>query len=312
MPLQTISLLEVNSMIRCFFILIVVATLSCNNSKYTGDRAKQPQKAEETETKPKAIADAQTFSISDLETPESFQYDSESEKYFISNIVGAPDAKDGNGYISRLSKDGKMDIKQFIVGLNAPKGITFLKSALYVTDIDTVKGYDPRTGKELFSQDLSSYGARFLNDIVAYKDFLYVSDTKADTIFKLIPSEKKVEVFCSKIIKPNGLAINLARDTLTVVSWGKQDILELAHNGQIVHKIPVNLEHLDGAVYDKAGNLYVSHFTQGIIYKIATDGNVSKVAEGLTTPADISLGAGDTIFLVPSFEGNRAFSLLLK
>ena len=48
--------------------------------------------------------------------------------YFVANINGNSLAKDGNGFISRLTRDGKVESLKFIAGgrggvtLNAPKG----------------------------------------------------------------------------------------------------------------------------------------------------------------------------------------------
>ncbi len=41
--------------------------------------------------------------------------------------------------------------------------------------------------------------------------------------------------------------------------------------------------------YDAAGNLYISSFTGGSIFRIAPDRSVTKIASGFTTPADISV-----------------------
>ena len=43
---------------------------------------------------------ARTATIEGFKTPESVKWDSTQDVYFVSNINGAPNAKDGNGYIS--------------------------------------------------------------------------------------------------------------------------------------------------------------------------------------------------------------------
>ena len=46
--------------------------------------------------------------VDGLQTPQSFLADPSGEFYFISNINGEADAKDNNGFITRLDKDGKI------------------------------------------------------------------------------------------------------------------------------------------------------------------------------------------------------------
>src|SRR5262245_27427049 len=67
--------------------------------------------------------------VKDLKNPESVRWDPELRVWFVSNINGESEAKDNNGFISRLKADGSVDSLQFIAGgrnkvtLNAPKGM---------------------------------------------------------------------------------------------------------------------------------------------------------------------------------------------
>ncbi len=58
----------------------------------------------------------------DFAAPESAYFDAGSNAVFVSSINGQILEKDGNGYISRLSPDGKMVSAKWVTGLNAPKG----------------------------------------------------------------------------------------------------------------------------------------------------------------------------------------------
>src|SRR5262245_49603124 len=72
---------------------------------------------------PAAAAPQQVWELTGLEAPESALPDPTGEVIYVSNVVGAPDAKDGNGYISRVSPDGKVLEQRWAVGLDAPKGL---------------------------------------------------------------------------------------------------------------------------------------------------------------------------------------------
>jgi len=48
--------------------------------------------------------------------PESALHDAEQDLWFVTNINGLSAVKDGNGFISRLSAEGKVTELQFIAG----------------------------------------------------------------------------------------------------------------------------------------------------------------------------------------------------
>ena len=274
---------------------------SCNNA-----RQSEPQQRHSSDGKLENVAGAsqkegKIFKIEGMETPESFQFDPTTEKYFISNIVGSPTEKDGRGYLTRLDKDGKLDIKEFIIGLNAPKGMTFLDRILYVTDIDRIMGYDPKTGKHLFELDLSTKGAKFLNDIIGENGVLWISDMMADVVYRVTLAQKEVGIFAS-LKSPNGLAF--CGNDILVASWGRgEGIHRLDKEGKTVERIEGEFDSLDGIACDPEGNWYVSNFKEGSIYRIDASRRISKFLEHLVTPADISLTPDGSILLVPSFDG---------
>src|SRR5215217_5420161 len=75
--------------------------------------------------------------IDGLQRPQSFIADPSGEFYFISNINGEPDARDNNGFITKVDKDGKVASLHFIQGgqngtiLDGPKGMAIVGRLLY-------------------------------------------------------------------------------------------------------------------------------------------------------------------------------------
>ncbi len=103
---------------------------------------------------------------------------------YVSNVNGDPSAKDSNGFISKLYKNGAVCENQFIAGLNAPKGMCLVGNTLFVTDLDKVAGFNILTKKQAFNFDFSVYNTQFLNDICWDGDkMLYVSSTDMNEIF---------------------------------------------------------------------------------------------------------------------------------
>lgn len=84
---------------------------------------------------------------------------------FVANIGKVPDslAKDNDGFISKLGKNGKVVKKDFARNLNAPKGMIEIDSTLYVVDIDRLVAFDMQ-GKMVLESHIQD--AIFLNDIV--------------------------------------------------------------------------------------------------------------------------------------------------
>jgi hypothetical protein len=114
--------------------------------------------------------------VEGFQTPESVKWDSAQDVYFVSNINGAPNAKDGNGFISRVGPGGRVLDSAFIKGLNAPKGMALVGDTLWVADIDQVRAFNARTAAPVATVPVP--GAIFLNDIAAAPDgSLYVTDT---------------------------------------------------------------------------------------------------------------------------------------
>ncbi len=56
--------------------------------------------------------------------------------YFISNVAGEGDAKDGEGWVTHISEAGDILVERFVDGMDAPKGMAVLDDVLYVADID--------------------------------------------------------------------------------------------------------------------------------------------------------------------------------
>ena len=109
---------------------------------------------------------------------------------------------------------------------------------------------------------------------------------------------------------PNGLMIHPKTNALLVNTWGEGRILEVSEGGKaMIFSSHGSWKDLDGMDYDAAGNLYISSFTGGSIFRIAPDRSVTKIASGFTTPADISVDRAGNQLLIPLFNGHAATTL---
>lgn len=157
------------------------------------------------------------WELSGLETPESVLPDATENVAYVSNVQGAPDQKDGAGFISKISLDGKMIEAQWITGLNAPKGLVQAGGKLFVSDIDRLVEIDIAAGK--IAATYEAPGAKFLNDTaIDAQGNVYVSDMAANTIWRLSGGKFEVWLSSPDLINPNGLKVE--GSTLLVAAWG--------------------------------------------------------------------------------------------
>lgn len=163
------------------FITLLSLTVACSGERTTTPASDAPGRGSfSAATTAHALA-RHIATVHGLRTPESARWDPEIGVWFVSNINGSGLAKDGNGYISRLTSDGTVDSLKFVasgrngVTLHAPKGIAIVGDTLWVADIDVVRGFNRRTGEPV--ADIRVPGAKLLNDITVGPAGIYITDT---------------------------------------------------------------------------------------------------------------------------------------
>jgi hypothetical protein len=144
----------------------------------------------------------------DIAAPESAFYDAASNSVFVSNINGGVTDKDGNGYISRLTPEGRVVSAKWVTGLNGPKGLRSVGGTLWAADIDEVVGIEIASGR--ITSRVRIDGATFLNDLATAPDgTIYVSDSQKARIYAV--KDGKVSIFVEgedAIETPNGVLVD--------------------------------------------------------------------------------------------------------
>jgi SMP-30/Gluconolactonase/LRE-like region len=256
-------------------------------------------------------------SVGGFQTPESVKWDSAQDVYFVSNINGAPDAKDGNGYITRMGPAGMVMDSLFIRGLNAPKGMALVHDTLWVADIDQVRAFNARTGAPVAT--VSVPGAIFLNDIAAAPDgSLYVTDTAirfgangavehpgTDQIFRIGPDRTvSVALKSDTLGRPNGITWDAANQGFIVVPFGAKSLLAWKPGETATTSLGSGAGQFDGVEITKDGAIWVSSWADSAVHRYA-GGQGTSLIKGVPSPADIGYDARRSRLLVPIFTGNR-------
>lgn len=211
-----------------------------------------------------------------LSTPESVLFDGNNTIY-VANIDGKADALDGSGFISKVSLDGKIENLRWTSGLNAPKGMGLYKKRLFVTDIYRLVCINTETGQVEKTWDALGKDA-FLNDVTVAKDgTVYVSDNRADKIYRM--KDDKFDVFMEgeQLNKPNGL-LAVGKDKLMIGSTKIGALRSVDLATKTITTLADGMAATDGIVPEGKGNYFVSDWN-GQIFHVNADGTKEQLLD---------------------------------
>jgi len=248
-----------------------------------------------------------------LEVPESVLYVKSGNFFFTSNISGKPSEKNGKGFISKVSMDGKILELKWATGLNAPKGMAIHGDHLYVSDIDRLVQIDLASGS--IEADFPAPGARFLNDVAADKaGNIYVSDTssKNSVIYKLADGKISAWVSGEDIKKPNGLYME--KKQLLVGNSGDGCIKSIDLKTRKVDVVARAGCGIDG-LHPVGKGAYLISDWKGKTSMVTGDGEVKLLMDTTAmkiNSADLDYVAKDKMLLIPTFFDNRVVAYKAK
>lgn len=224
--------------------------------------------------------------IEGLSHPESVLYDEEREQYYVTNMANR---EDGDGFISRISKNDEILELSWIPGLDDPKGMVIKGSSLFVTDVTELLEIDIETGK--IRNRIPVPGAKSLNDpALDINGDIYFSDLAKSSIY-LFQSNGEIEEWLNspELENPNGLY--LTNDAILVSAWGKEEpghFLKVDRETKEIEKVSTKgLGNLDGVQKIEESRYYISDWGSGKIYSIDLNGNLKEVLTSAKSSGDI-------------------------
>ncbi len=246
--------------------------------------------------------------------PESVLFDAERDVLYVASMGGPPLEKTGNGFITRLSLDGKVLEQKWVAGLNAPKGMAVHGNRLYVSAVDQLVVIDIAAAKIAARYDAP--GIKFMNDVAA--DALgrvYVSDMGADTIWRLAEGKFQVWLTDANLTSPNGLKAEA--DRLVVGSAGpfiagtktrtpvplKAVAYDSKAIGVIGNGAPVG--HIDGVEPDGQGNYLVTEWSSGTLFRVSPSGKAERLLTVNPGSADLGYVPSRALVVLPMMHDGK-------
>ncbi len=241
-------------------------------------------------------------SLPELRVPESVLYDSLRNMIYVSNVNGTPMGKDGNGFISLLDPDGNITEKEWVKGLDAPKGLALFKDKLFVSDRQSL--VEISIPEKRIIRRYTDTLSKFLNDVaIDSQGNVYVSDMGGSAIYRLSNGIFMKWVYDKRLQSPNGL---FAERNMLLAGL-KDRIVSIDMKSRKIDDYILHTGSIDGLESDGHGNYLISDWS-GHVHLVRPGGE--KVLLLDTTPihmqaADIDFVIASGMLLVPTFNNNR-------
>ncbi|MBR59112.1 MAG: hypothetical protein CMH54_13975 [Myxococcales bacterium] len=308
-------------MTRILIAAALLIALSCSKTtappKAQDVRVSSPVEVETTTSEQPVDAPKVVIQDVGFETPESVLYDQNSDRYLVSNINGSPFEVDGNGFISRITPDGRVEKLKWIDGqnagvvLNAPKGMALSGDILYIADIDHIRLFNRNTGEAIGSTPIR--GATFLNGMATGPDdTVYVSDSGlttdfkpsgTDAIYALKEGQFRTVIKAPDLGRPNGLVVH--KNTIWCVTFRTGELFSVTTEGEKGPSRKMPKGGLDGLIKIHDGRLLFSSWGGSAIYAGKPEGSFRAILMGLPNAADIGFDPQRNRVLIPLFNANR-------
>jgi len=200
--------------------------------------------------------------------PECVVYDEINDCLYISNINGSPSKEDGNGFVTKMSKEGNIIEQKWINGLDSPKGMFIKNNILYCSDIRKILLIDIHSKKLI--ETIKIPESKFLNDIIITNDNMIITtDSKENTVF--IVKEKNIKKSIVPLNGANGIyydgkKIFLGANGNINIYRPDIDSIEIIHEG---------IGNIDGLIVSEDRIFFSNYFNK-----------LSKIENGIVTDID--------------------------
>jgi outer membrane protein assembly factor BamB len=279
------------------YLLLLAVLLSCNQS------ANKKQK-EVTESKPKYKLELVWQSDTLLRTPESVLIDIDRNLLYVSNVNLNPWEKDGNGFISKMDRSGKITELKWIEGLSGPKGMGISGNSLFIADISELVEANIETGEII--RRIALEGNPQLNDITVGEDGkVYVSGTGSNTIYQVNGNNLEALFTGNEGERFNGLFSE--KERMLLVTSGSSQFKEVNLTTKAVKIISENIGHGDCLAPVGDGG-YITTSWKGAVFYVSSEGEKTTLLDTEALGENAADGAfclDERILYLPTFFKNQ-------
>jgi len=236
-----------------------------------------------------------TWNTPGFANPECVMLSGDGSFLYVSNVNGQADDHDGNGFISKLAKDGTIITEKWASGLDAPKGMALNGDKLYVSDINRLVEIDAKSGAVLGT--FPAPGSDFLND-VAYVPGLgvLVSDSGTQSIYLYDGKTMSVWLNDDRLKGINGLTVD--GDRLLIATMSAGELISMDIKTKALTTIAGGMEDADGIKILPDGSYFMSSWP-GRLFHVSKAGTTTLLQD--TRPQKLNMNdfelEGDTAYM---------------
>lgn len=240
-----------------------------------------------------------------IAVPETVVRDPASGALLVSGWDGYhPSPAEGKQAVSKLSADGTVTALSWAGGLKNPLGLAVRGDLLYAVESGGLAVVELATGRLLRRIAVPGGG---LNDLAVAEDgTVYVSDSRADTVFRVRDGVAEAWLKGPEIGRPNGLHLDGGRLLVGNNADGCVKAVDVATR-EVRTVARLGAGTIDGIETDAAGNLLVSH-NEGRLFRITPAGEVTRLLDttvvGLPC-ANLAWIEESRLAVCPAFTENR-------
>lgn len=248
--------------------------------------------------------------------PESVVFDAARHEFYVSNMgTHGGGATPGDGFISRVSADGKILELKWVTGFDNPKGLALTNGRLYVGDDKDLVEIDVAAAK-VTNRYAPADGPGSFNDCTAdAAGNVYVCSGRLGTVFRLSGGQFAPWYTLDKAKTGSLNGLKAEKDRLLLGGWslrgpdGKEQlghISTVAFSDQALGRIgsqPVC--HVDGIEPDGQGGYTVTDWLTGDVLHVTADGQTTPLLALGRGTADHAYLIGEKLLIIPQMMEHK-------